>query len=92
MFPKVRPPRNFNSEPFSLASLRFALASFALFLLAMMYVCLTLPIYSCVKSSYMLSTTPCLALLAAAGFDWLTPNWALRAVGAGALVCWAITA
>jgi len=72
-------------------ALRFSLVSLVFFLLALLYVCLTLPIFTCVKSSYLLGTTPCLALLIAAGFSWLTPNRTARALGAGLLLCWAVT-
>jgi hypothetical protein len=67
----------------------FASACLALFLIALMYVCLSWPIYSDVKSSYLLGLTPCLAILFSAGFSRLTPTVPLRAIGAGLLTCWA---
>jgi len=64
----------------------------ACFVAAIVYVYLRLPIYSCAKASYMLSTAPCLGLLAAAGLEWpMRMRW-LRAIIGGLLVCWAVTA
>jgi hypothetical protein len=63
-----------------------------LFLAAVFYRCLTLPVYSAAKASYMLGLTPCAALLAARGFDvlarWKIPKAALSA----ALAVWAVAA
>jgi hypothetical protein len=72
--------------------LRFASLSIGCFLLAILYVFLTLPIYSCAKASYLLGTAPCIGLLAAAGFDQLSKHRKLRAVIGGMLICWAATA
>jgi hypothetical protein len=43
------------------------------------------------KASYMLSTVPCLALLAAAGLERPMAHRRARAVVAGVLTCWAST-
>ncbi len=74
------------------AALRFAAASVALFVAAIVNVYLTLPIYSCAKASYALGTAPCVALLVAAGFDRLRPYRWPRAVVGGGIACWAVVA
>lgn len=70
----------------------FAVSAVALFITAIVYVYLTLPIFSCAKASYMLSATPCLGVLAAAGFDRMARHPLPRAIGVGFLCCWAVTA
>jgi hypothetical protein len=72
------------------AGLLLCLGCVGLFAISSIYVWLTWPIYSSVKASYLLSTTPCLAVLMAAGFSWLPPNRFLRAAATGWLLCWAI--
>ena len=74
------------------AGLRFAAASVALFVAAIVNVYLTLPIYSDGKASYLLGTAPCLAVLAAAGFDRLRPYRWPRAIVGGGVFCWAVVA
>ena len=69
----------------------FPVGSVGLFVAALLWVYLTLPIYSCAKGSYLLSTTPCLAVLAAAGLDRAMVGRRSRAVVAGLLTCWAVT-
>jgi hypothetical protein len=69
----------------------FPTVSVAAFLLAVAGVYLTLPIYSCGKGSYLLSTLPCATVLAAAGFDRVMVGRRSRAVVAGLLTCWAVT-
>jgi len=70
----------------------FAVMTVACFLAAIVYIYLTLPIYSCAKASYMLGATPCLALLAAAGFGELSRYRAMRIVTGGLVCCWAVVA
>jgi hypothetical protein len=74
------------------SALRFAAASVGLFVAAIVSVYLTLPIYSCAKASYALGTAPCVALLAAAGFDLLRRWRWVRAVVGGMVFCWAVVA
>ncbi len=62
-----------------------------IFVAAIVYAYVTLPIYCCAKASYMLGATPCLALLAAAGFDLLARRRVLRAMAGGVLFAWAVT-
>jgi hypothetical protein len=73
-------------------SLRFCVMATGCFMLAILYVYLTLPIYSCAKASYMLGTAPCIGLLAAAGFDLISGHRMLRAAVGALLICWAVTA
>jgi hypothetical protein len=61
----------------------------AVFLAAIFYGYLALPIYSAAKASYMLGLTPCFALLAARGFDALARREVPKAALSAALVCWA---
>jgi hypothetical protein len=61
------------------------------FVLAVLWIYLTLPIYSCAKGSYLLSTLPCAAVLAAAGADRVIVGRRSRAVVVGLLSCWAAT-
>lgn len=68
----------------------FAILSIGCFIPAILYVYLTLPIYSCAKASYMLGTTPCIGLLAAAGFNIVMKKKLPRAIAGGAIVCWAV--
>ena len=74
------------------AELRFAAGAVAVFVAAVVNVYLTLPIYGCGKASYALGTAPCLAVLAAAGYDQLRRwPWA-RAAAGGGVFCWAVVA
>jgi hypothetical protein len=73
-----------NPDP---AMLWFSTISIGCFLAAIVYVFLTLPIYSCAKASYMLGLTPCIAVLVASGFGQLNSHRKLRAVAFGWLFC-----
>ena len=68
--------------------LQFCILGIAVFVPALIYVFLTLPIYTCVKASYMLSALPCFGILAAAGFDQLNKQRAVRAVCVGFIFTW----
>jgi len=70
--------------------LRFSVTSVILYLVALFYIFLKVPILTSVKATYASGLTPCFALLAAAGFEVLT-RWRLpRAVVYGILACWAV--
>ena len=71
--------------------LQVATLAIACFVAAIVYVYLTLPIYSCAKASYMLSTMPCLGLLAAAGLAAPFKIRWLRSIVGGILICWTAT-
>jgi hypothetical protein len=72
--------------------LRVAMFTVGCFVAAILYVYLTLPVFSCGKASYMLGTMPCLGLLAANGFDWLPTKGRWRPLACGGLFCWGMTA
>jgi hypothetical protein len=71
---------------------RFSLACVILYLGAIFAVFLLAPILSSVKASYALGITPCLALLAARGFEVLSSRRIARAVVQGLFACWAAAA
>lgn len=68
----------------------FAILSVGIFLAAIFYVYLTLPVYSCAKASYMLGAAPCIAVLAAVGFDEISRYPTLRRLSIGLFFCWAV--
>ena len=70
---------------------RFAAACIACYIAALIYLTLRAPFYGGAKASYLVAVTPCLAVLAAAGFDRLTRNPALRPAVYGAFACWAVS-
>jgi hypothetical protein len=68
----------------------FAAAVAGLFLAAQLHIYLSFPTYAFGKASYMLSATPCFAILAAAGFEVLVPRRAWPHAIVGALIAtWA---
>lgn len=71
--------------------LQVATLAIGCFVAAIVYVYLTLPIYSCAKASYLLSTLPCLGLLAAAGLAGPFKIRWVRALLGGVLISWAAT-
>ena len=68
-----------------------AAACIACYIAALVYLNLRAPFYCVAKASYLVAATPCLAVLAAAGFDRLTRNPALRPAVYGAFACWAVS-
>lgn len=70
----------------------FCVSCVALYLGAVLALNIQVPYYCVAKASYLAATTPCLAVLGAAGFDWLTRNRLLRAAVLGLLACWAMSA
>jgi hypothetical protein len=71
--------------------LRFCVLGLGSFVAAVLYVFVSLPIYSCAKGSYLLGAIPCAALLAACGFDLLTRHRVLRTIACSVLFTWAVT-
>lgn len=69
---------------------RFSVFSVLIYLTAIFYVFLTVPILSSAKASYALGLTPCIALLGTAGLDVLTRRPLLRATVYGLFACWAV--
>jgi len=70
--------------------LRFSITCGIIYIVAMVYIFLTVPIMSSAKSTYAVGLTPCFALLAAAGFDVLTRLRFFRETAYGLIACWAI--
>jgi hypothetical protein len=77
-------------RPFSEAkrTLLFALACLGAYFVAYLHMCLAVPIYSNVKSSYALGILPCVAILIASAFRLLPRNAASRAIVSGYLFSW----
>jgi hypothetical protein len=48
--------------------------------------------YCVAKASYLAATTPCLAVLAASGFDRFTRDRRLRPAVCGGFACWTVGA
>jgi hypothetical protein len=71
-------------------ALRIAAGSVALYMVAILYLHLTVPFYCIAKASYLAATTPLLAVLVAAGFGSIGRARWVRALAAGALACWAV--
>ena len=57
---------------------------------AICYLFLTIPIYSVGKASYTLGIIPCYAVLSAGGFEMLTRTKLARAIINGIIACWAV--
>jgi hypothetical protein len=72
--------------------LAFAAACVAVFVLAVIDLYLTLPVYSTAKGTYLLGITPCLAVLAGAGFARIGARPWLRSIFYATLAAWAATA
>jgi len=70
----------------------FAVCCITVFVLAILYLFLTIPIYSIGKASYTMGLIPCYAVLCAGGFDILTRKPLLRAGLYGIIACWAVSA
>jgi hypothetical protein len=71
-------------------TLRFAASSILIYLVAIFYIFLTVPILSSAKATYALGLIPCFALLGATGFDVLTRWRFVRAVVYGLFACWVV--
>jgi len=71
--------------------LLFAAGSVALYMAAIFYMFMTVPILSSAKATYMLGIIPCIALLAAAGIERFTGRKYLRAATNGLLACWVVS-
>lgn len=70
--------------------LRFSVACGILYLSALLYLFMAVPILTSVKSSYASGLTPCFALLAATGSEVLTRRRLLRGALYGFLACWGV--
>ena len=70
----------------------FAILCLGVYLAAMLYAFLTVPVYSVVKGTYTLGLLPCYALLTAAGFEWIARWRVTRSIFYAAFTCWALSA
>ena len=73
-------------------SLLFSVSCIITYIFAILYMFLTLPVYSIAKATYMLGLTPCFAVLCAGGLDVLTRKPFLKATIYGIIACWAVGA
>ena len=59
---------------------------------ALLYLYVTVPIYSTAKATYTVGLIPCYAIMCVTGLDVLTRNKYLRAAVYALLICWAVSA
>jgi 4-amino-4-deoxy-L-arabinose transferase-like glycosyltransferase len=69
----------------------FAASCVIVYLAAILYLYITVPIYSVGKASYMLGLLPCFALLAARGMGNLIQSSPLKEIIYGIFSCWAVS-
>lgn len=72
--------------------LLFSVSCVWLYLAAIFYLFLAVPVLGSAKATYALGLIPCFALLAAGGFEVLTRMRYLRAAVHGLFACWALAA
>jgi hypothetical protein len=65
----------------------FCILCILIYLSAILYLFLTVPIYSTAKATYALGIIPCFAVLCVEGFKYLTSRLLLKAVVYGVLAC-----
>ncbi len=70
----------------------FSVFCTGLYIAALLYKYITLPIYTTAKATYMLGLIPAYSILCVTGFDFLSRNKMLRAAINGCLACWAVSA
>jgi hypothetical protein len=68
----------------------FAVCCVGLYLVALIYLFITVPHYSAVKGTYTLGLIPCYAVLIASGFNVVIRNRISRAIVAGYLCSWCV--
>ena len=69
----------------------FAACCIIVYISAILYLFLTIPIFSIGKASYTLGLAPCYAVLSAGGFEMLTRRPLARATINGIIACWAVS-
>ena len=69
----------------------FSVYCILLYIAALLYLYVTVPIYSTAKATYTIGLTPCYAIMCAAGLDLLTRNRYLRSVVSFLVISWALT-
>jgi len=70
----------------------FAVCCLGVYLAALLYLYLAVPIYTTAKATYTVGLTPCYAVLAATGLDILMRRPFLRALVYACVACWAVAA
>jgi uncharacterized membrane protein (GlpM family) len=68
----------------------FSICCIVTYYAALLYLYLTVPIWSTAKATYTLGLTPCYAILCVSGLDVLSRNKILRAAINALLACWAV--
>ena len=79
-----------SARPFQ-RGIHFAASCIIIYVLAILYMFFTLPVYSTAKATYTLGLIPCYAVLCARGLDLLTRRPFLRATIYGVIACWAVS-
>lgn len=69
---------------------RFCTACMVIYLSAIFYLFITVPILSSAKATYALGLTPCIAILGAAGLESMARLRFIRATLFGFVACWAV--
>jgi 4-amino-4-deoxy-L-arabinose transferase-like glycosyltransferase len=82
--------REIGNRAMEIAPIYFCVVTVGLFTAAIVYVYSTLAIYSCAKASYMLAATPCIAVLVAAGVEWIGSGRSLKHAVFGLIFCWGV--
>lgn len=70
----------------------FSAYCIAVFFAALLYLYVTVPVYSTAKATYTVGLIPCYAIMCVTGFDYLTRTRYARAAVYALLICWAVSA
>ena len=68
----------------------FSICCIAIYYAALLYLYLTVPIWSTAKATYTLGLMPCYVILSVTGLDVLSRNSVMRAAVNASLACWAV--
>ncbi len=70
----------------------FSVYCIVVYFVALLYLYVTLPIYSTAKATYTIGLIPCYAILCATGLDILSMNKYTGAIVYALVICWVVTA
>jgi hypothetical protein len=70
----------------------FSVVCMGIYLAALLYMYVTVPVWSTAKATYTLGLIPCYAIVCVTGLDVLSRNNLLRSTINGCLACWAVAA
>jgi 4-amino-4-deoxy-L-arabinose transferase-like glycosyltransferase len=70
----------------------FALTCMGIYFAALVWLYLTLPIYTTAKATYTIGITPCYAIMCVSGLDLIMRNRVMAAFVCAAIVCWGVAA